>query len=457
MDFLGPILALMRALGSPQTAVLAGFGGVILVGALALTLPWSHVSGKVSFLDALFTSTSAVCVTGLTVVDTAGDFTFIGQVIIVVLIQIGGLGVMTFAAVAYQMAGRRMSLQSQALIGDTFFQRNAATEFRSSFRTILVITLLTEGVGAVLLYFFLMRRTDDAPALFSSIFHSVSAFCNAGFSIRTDNLVAYRDSPGFLVVIMVLIVLGGLGYIVLHELWRFFVRKASRKGEHVVRAFSLHARVVLVVSLVLIVGGTAMIIILGVTPTETSWADKVLHAAFQSVSARTAGFNSCDVGKLPAASLSILIILMFIGGSPASCAGGVKTSTLAVWLAELKAGVRGEREVHLLDRRLSQDLLNRSHCLLALAVLWNTVGILLLMTTETWAQTRPLDIIFEQISAFGTVGLSTGVTPTLSPVGKLWVIATMYVGRLGPLTIALWMFPGRTVKIGYPKGSVMIG
>jgi len=437
--------------------LVGGFAAVILLGAAILRLPWCHAPGQVSFVDALFTSTSAVCVTGLTVVDTANDFTFLGQVVILLLIQTGGLGVMSFAALAFQIVGRRMSLQSQALLSDTFFQRDAASELHRSFRTILAITFTVEAAGAVLLVVFLFPSAQLGTVVFSAVFHSISAFCNAGFSIYRDNLIETRDSAGVLVVIMALIVLGGLGYVVLHEFWLLCIGRGRREAAPAANRFTLHARVVLQVSGALVFGGAILLLVFGLTSAEVAWMDRLIHALFQSVTARTAGFNSVDIGQLPAASLFILIMLMFVGGSPASCAGGVKTTAFAIWLAGLRASLYGERDVRLLDRALPQDLVSRADFLLALAIFWNILGILLLLSTQTHLAVRPLDLMFEQVSAFGTVGLSTGLTPKLSTFGKLWIVATMFVGRLGPLTVVLWIFPRSDARLKYPKGTVMIG
>jgi trk system potassium uptake protein len=446
-----------RIVKSPETVLIGGFAGVILVGTLILLLPWAHQPGKVGLVDALFTSTSAVCVTGLAVVDTEKDFTVFGQVVIMLLIQTGGLGIMSFAALAFQIIGLRLSLQSRAILSDSFFQRDLAREFERSFRTILIITFGIEGLGAVLLWFFFLPRLDPGAAAFHAVFHSVSAFCNAGFSTFSQNLVEWKDSPGVLFVIMALIVFGGLGYMVLHEIWRFLTSGSVEVTSPVGRRFSLHTRVVLIFTPILIVGGTIFLLIFGLTAGEATWWDKTVHALFQSVTARTAGFNSTDIGRLPAASLFTLIMLMFIGGSPGSCAGGVKTTSLAVWLSLLVATIYGRREVRLLDRRISQGLVNRVNLLLGLSIFWNIVGILTLFSTESHLKVGALDLIFEQVSAFGTVGLSTGLTPDLSAAGKLWLSATMFVGRLGPLTVGLWMFPRQHTNLSYPKGSVMIG
>ncbi len=441
---------------SPQTGLIGGFAAVIFLGALLLCLPWSQ-QGKVGFLDALFTATSAVCVTGLTVVDTGTEFTSFGHVVIVVLIQTGGIGIMAFAGLAFQLLGRRMSLQSQAVLQDTFFQRDVAGEFQRTFKAILMLTFFIEATGALLIWMFLLPRMDAGPALFSAVFHSVSAFCNAGFSIYADNLVGLRDSPGILIVIMLLIILGGLGYTVLNEMWMRGRRQGLRSDVREPHRFSMHGRLVLWVTAFLLIGGAFGILVFGLTPNEGTGGEKILNAAFQSVTARTAGFNSVDIGKLPAASLFILIVLMFIGGSPGSCAGGVKTTTTAIWIARIRAALRGERDVHMLGRRVPWEQVGRADLLVALAICWNLAGILLLLTTETQLPESHLGLVFEQISAFATVGLSTGVTANLSSAGKAWIIATMFVGRLGPLTIAMWMVPTHKTHVRYPKGTVMIG
>jgi trk system potassium uptake protein TrkH len=255
---------------------------------------------------------------------------------------------------------------------------------------------------------------------------------------------------------MILIVFGGLGYMVLHEIWTNARAIMKARSFSAATRFSFHARVVLIVTALLLFWGGVGLLFCGLGE-ELHWPEMLLHALFQSVTARTAGFNTVDMGRLPSASLFILVMLMFIGGSPASCAGGVKTTGFAIWLARLNASVRGRREVRLLDRQIPQDVLNRVDFLLAMAVFWNVIGILIMLSSQTHLRVSALDLIFEQVSAFGTVGLSTGLTPELSITGKLWICATMFVGRTGPLTVALWMFSRDTTRISYPKGRVMIG
>jgi trk system potassium uptake protein len=443
----------------PQTLLIGGFAGIILVGTLLLLLPMSQTRGEIGFVDALFTSTSAVCVTGLVVVDTGTVYTLFGQTVIVVLIQIGGLGIMTFAALAYLMLGRRLSLASQAALHDAFFQRDLGIEFKRRFFQILLITASIELVGVFLIFLALLwRQAPLLPALFSAFFHSISAFCNAGFSIYKDNLIGLRDSPVIMTTIMSLIVLGGLGHMVVFEAWHHgknLICRSNTPGPHPI---STHSRIVLRTTLALIIIGWLGIFLLGQTPSEDTWGIKFSSALFQSITARTAGFNTVDIGVLPLASLLLITLLMFIGGSPGSCAGGVKTTALAISLAEFKAKMKGEDQVVLLDRRVPKLILDRTMVLIRLSILWNLLGMMLLLCTETG---RPgvgfHDVLFEQISAFGTVGLSTGLTDKLTVFGRLWITATMFVGRLGPLTIAMGVLPGATTHVKYPEGRIMIG
>ncbi len=443
----------------PQTLLIGGFAGVILLGTLLLLLPWSQTKGEVGFVDALFTSTSAVCVTGLVVVDTGTAYTLFGQIVIVALIQIGGLGIMTIAALAYLMMGRRLSLASQAALHDAFFQRDLGVEFKKKFFQILLITVSIELAGIFLIFLALLwRQTPLLEAIFSGFFHSISAFCNAGFSIYKDNLVGVRDSPIIMTTIMSLIVLGGVGHMVLSEFLHHIKSRLSGSVTPNPRSFSTHSRVVLRTTLALITIGWLGILFLGQTTAETTWGMKTFCALFQSITARTAGFNTVDIGLMPLSSLLLIILLMFVGGSPGSCAGGVKTTALAISLAEFKAKLKGEDQVVLLDRRVPKPILDRTMVLIRLAVLWNFLGVLLLLCTETGRPGVGLhDVLFEQISAFGTVGLSTGLTDKLTVFGRLWITATMFVGRLGPLTIAMGLLPGTPTHVKYPEGRIMIG
>jgi trk system potassium uptake protein TrkH len=443
----------------PQTLLIGGFAGVILVGTLFLLAPWSQIKGEVGFVDALFTATSAVCVTGLVVVDTGTVFTQFGQVVIVALIQIGGLGIMTFAALAYLMLGRRLSLASQAALHDAFFQRDLGIEFKRNFFRILVITASIELAGILCIFLALLwRQVPVLEALFSAFFHSISAFCNAGFSIYKDSLIGLSDSPVIMITVMSLIVLGGLGHMVVFEVWHHGKNWFCRSNPTGPHPISTHSRIVLRTSLALIVIGWFGLVILGMTKAEATWGMKLSSALFQSITARTAGFNTVDIGVMPLASLLLIILLMFIGGSPGSNAGGVKTTALAISLAEFKTKLTGGDQVVMLDRRVPKPILDRTMVLIRVSILWNLLGVLLLLFTETG---RPgvsfHDVLFEQISAFGTVGLSTGLTDKLTVFGRLWITATMFVGRLGPLTLAMGVLPAIHTHVKYPEGRIMIG
>ncbi len=435
------------------------FGGLIAVGTVLLSLPVSQADAPIGLLDALFTATSAVCVTGLITHDTATEFSRTGQTVILVLIQLGGLGLMTFGALAFQVFRRRVSFQSHAAVQDLFFQSELRGNLRAALRQIIGLTLVFELLGTLLLWLGMRSVPGAGGGWFEASFLAVSAFCNAGFSVYSDSVMSLRDSPLVMWTIMALIVLGGLGYTVLIEirqrLWR---RLRGQRGRVVV--WSLHSRVVLWMSAVLVVLGMVSLLLTGLTPTEDGLGRRALHALFQSITARTAGFNSVDIAALPLASLLVLVPLMFIGGSPGSCAGGIKTTSICVWLARVRARTTGQRDVTLGKRRLPQDVVRRAALVFALAALWNLVGIMLLVISENVGagQWQLQDVIFEQVSAFGTVGLSTGVTPTLSTVGKLWIILSMFVGRLGPLTVALLVLQEQTAPVlRYPEERVMIG
>ncbi len=450
---------LKRLLYRPEGLLVTTFAGLIVVGTVALRLPTSHAGETIGVLDALFTATSAVCVTGLITHDTATEFSRAGQVVILVLIQLGGLGLMTFGALAFQLFRRRVSFQSHAAMQDVFFQGEMRGSLRAALGQIVLFTVLIEAAGAVLLY--AGMHVDGPPRgdAFCAVFLSISAYCNAGFSVYSDSAMGLRDSNLIMWTLMALIVLGGLGFAVLFEirqrLWR---RLRRQRGGPVM--WTLHARVVLAASFALVVGGAVLLLVTGLTEGETTLSSRVLNALFQSVTARTAGFNTVDIGALPVASLLVLIPLMFIGGSPGSCAGGIKTTSICVWLARVRARLTGQRDVTLGQRRIPQDVVRRAALVFALAALWNLVGVGVLTMSEHVGHhdLRLEQVIFEQVSAFGTVGLSTGITPSLSVVGKIWIILSMFAGRLGPLTIALAVLQEQSAPVfRYPEERVMIG
>lgn len=441
---------------SPESLLVGGFGALIAVGTMLLSLPLSH-RGSVGVLDALFTATSAVCVTGLVVVDTGADYTALGQVVILILIQAGGIGVMSFAALAFALIGRRLSLSSQAALSSSMLQREVASEFRGIFRRIIKFVLMAEVVGAVLIFVGMLPSRGAGHAAYSAVFHSISAFCNAGFSLYSDSLIGWRGNPVVLSTVMLLILLGGIGHPVVVDLWRK-LGAARRRESSGPKRLELSSFVALSTSGVLILGGLGLLLLFGLTSGEGSWPSRLWNALFQSVTARTAGFNTVDIGALPLSSLLLIVLLMFVGGSPGSCAGGIKTTTFTLWLAKLWNLMRGGKWPRLFGRHIPGEIARRASMIIGLAVVWNLSGLLFLLATEGRSPDVGMhDVLFEQVSAFGTVGLSTGLTPKLSVAGKLWIVATMFVGRLGPLTLAVWAFKRKAPGVRYPEGRIMIG
>jgi len=441
----------------PESVLVGSFIFLIIIGAILLTLPISAGDEDIDIMEGLFTSTSAVCVTGLTVVDTGKAYSRFGQVVILILIQLGGLGIMTFAALASQFLGRRMSFRSQALIADTFWQGDAASSVRRDLKRIIALTFVIETIGMLLIYAQLRFEHKPEPALFSAAFHSISAFCNAGFSIYSDNLMPFKQHPWILCVVICLIVCGGLGHTVLLEsLRRLRCQITGERTDSV--NWTLHSRVVLTTSAILILGGAVSLFCVGLGDRSDSVFQRMLTAVFQSVTARTAGFNSIDIARVPVAALLFLILLMFVGGSPASCAGGIKTTSAAVYLAEVRARLRGSKEVVLFGRRVSNEVTAKVTLVIGLSVLWNLIGCMYLSLSEAGTPgVRFEELVFEQISAFATVGLSAGITAKLSMAGKAWIILTMFIGRVGPLTAALALLPRDPGAIRYPEERIMIG
>lgn len=439
----------------PETLLVLSFGGLIAAGTILLGLPFSQTHGAVSWIDCLFVATSAVCVTGLSTVDVSSAFTRTGHTVILLLIQFGGLGIMTFAAAAFQFFNARISVSSHGALQESFFQPEARHRLRVAFRGILVATLAAEAIGALLIY---ASIPADRGGLFEAVFHSVSAFCNAGFALYSGNLVDVREHQLAVWTIAGLIVLGGSGYSVIFEAGYRAVMWV-RKKRPTPMVWSLNAKVVIRVSVLLIVGGTAALFFAG-TGADDGIGPGLWHSLFQSISARTAGFNTLDIGKLPVTALLVLVALMFIGGSPGSCAGGIKTTSLAVGAAGAYAGMVGHEHISLFGRRVPQDVLQRTGLVIGLAMFWQVLGVFILVLTESVGSAgapRLEEVIFEQVSAFNTVGLSANLTPELSTAGKLWITLSMFAGRLGPLTMALAVFKRPAPRYQYPVERVMIG
>lgn len=418
----------------------SGFLVIILIGTILLLLPISH-HGDISFIDALFTATSAVCVTGLTVLKIGSDFTFFGQIIILILIEVGGMGFMTFAVLGAELFRKRVSLKTQTIASYSTIQQDIAQNFRNLFKEIAIIVFIIEGIGTVFL-FFAFYDGDLLSSFYFALFHSLSAFCNAGFSLYEDSLIGFSKNSLVVFPIMILIIIGGLGYPVLIEI----VEKVRNKK---MRFWSLHTKIVIFTSLLLITIGFVFLHFYE----NLSFTDSL----FQSITARTAGFNTLEIRTLSTPSLCLLILLMFIGGSPASCAGGIKTSTFVIGLNYLWSNIVGEKRHHIGGYFIPGEISRKTITIMGLAVVWNFIGFFILLITENANLPNVFRLFFEQISAFGTVGLSTGITGSLSSFGKLWITITMFIGRIGPLTFVLLLFNKPTFDIKYPEGKVFIG
>ena len=443
---------------SPSQFLAFSFAGIILAGGVLLSLPFAAAPGRhVSILDAFFTSVSAVCVTGLISVDTPVDLSLFGQIVVLLLIQAGGLGYMTLSTVFAAALGRSVTLQERLTLQEALNVQNMEGLVRFA-RTVLRLTLAFELAGALILALNWWPSLGFGRALWYGLFHAVSAFNNAGFALWSDNLMSWRGDIVVNGVITALIIAGGLGFFVWAELL------GGRK--HEIKR-SVHTRLVLAATAALLVGGTVAFLALEwfnpATLAPLSLKDKLLTAWFQSVTARTAGFNTIDIGAMTVPSLFVMMALMFIGASPGSTGGGVKTSTFAITLAALWATVRGEDDTVVFKRRLAPELVAKAFFVSLIAfVAMNGVAWLLLLTEGR----DLLKTLFETVSAFGTVGLSMGengapvsLSAFFSPIGKVLVMLIMFVGRLGPLTLAIAVArrSAAQAKLRYPEGKILVG
>lgn len=435
---------------SPAKILVGGFASVIFVGALLLSLPVSARAGRLPFLDALFTATSAVCVTGLVVVDTGTYFTLFGQVVIMILIQIGGLGIMTAATTIFILLGKKITLRERLVMQEAMNQLNLQGIVRLTYMVVL-LTLVVQSAGVLLLATRFIPIYGLGTGLFYAVFHSVSAFNNAGFDLfgGFNSLIPFAHDPVVPITIALLLILGGFGFTVLLEI---FERRSLKR-------LTLHTRMVLGISFFLLVVGTMAVLAVEHNNPETlgqfGFFGKILHAFFTAATPRTAGFNTVPISGLHQTTLLFLMFLMFIGASPASTGGGIKTTTFGAIMVRVISTVRGDEDATLLEKRIPQEILNRALAITVIALL--LVFCVTLALTVTEAMSLP-DILFQVISAFGTVGLSTGVTPDLSPAGRILIIITMFAGRIGPLTL-VFAFAQHTQKkeVRYTSERILIG
>lgn len=433
---------------TPYQILALGFAGLILLGALLLMTPQASMTGQsMCFVDALFTSTSAVCVTGLIVVDTGTYFSLFGQLVIICLIQAGGLGIMTMATLMALVMRRKIQLRERLIMQEALNQMTISGVVRLT-QYIILITLLIEFIGGTILAIRLYPELGS-QGIYFGYWHAVSAFCNAGFDLFGTSLTNYVDDITVNIAVSLLIILGGIGFTVMFDMWH----------NHRWSKFSLHTKLVLLTSIVLIAFGTFVILALEMNNPNTleplSWQGKIFGSYFQSVATRTAGFNTIDINKFQDATLFFMIILMFIGASPSSTGGGIKTTTFGVLIAAIWALVAGKQDAEMFRRRIPQQLIYKAFTVVFLAAALVIFVTMMMSITESASFIR---ILFEVVSAFGTVGLSTGITPLLTDYGKLWIILTMFVGRVGPVTLALALaLRARKGMVHYPEGKINIG
>ncbi len=440
----------------PERAIIAGFVLAIWTGAILLILPEASDGRPLSLIDALFTSTSATCVTGLTVIDTGSRLSLFGQLIVLTLIQIGGLGIMTISTMFIVVMGKRPSLTDMVAVQDTLMLR-PERGFHFILRDVAIMTAIIEGAGFLMIFFYLLLNTNFSllSSLYVAVFHAISAFCNAGFSLFSDSLMEFQRSYFLNFVICLLIIMGGIGFLVLSEL----------RDKRSFSALSLHSKLVISTTGILLVLGSLLITFMEWNNTMEclSIPHKFLAGFFQSVSSRTAGFNTLPIGNMANETLFLLILLMFIGASPGSCGGGIKTSSFAAIVLLGIARLKGYENPQIFRRTISRETIGKAISIVMISMMIVIAGLMLLLITEAGGIPHPesrgifMELMFETVSAFGTVGLSTGVTPHLSCTGKIILICIMLVGRVGPLAIAMAISRQEIKRYHYAEESIMVG
>ena len=443
-------VSFFRGLSLPRKLIL-GFMGAILIGTFLLMLPISTTSGEgLDFLTALFTITSAVCVTGLSVIDISKELNTVGQVFLMIFIQLGGLGIMTFSSLIFLLIKKKITYEEKELLKE---ERNVEdTGGILKFLKKVILTVVTiEGIGSIFLTIKFLKEMPFLKAVYFGIFHSVSAFCNAGFSLFTTGLEGYSDSIIVNFTIAYLIILGGIGFGVIDS-----IIKSVRTKKY---KLNLTAKVAIMMSCFLTIAGMILFFVLEYTNNGTigdmSLPEKIMVSFFQSVTTRTAGFNTVPMGNLRSSSIFLFCILMFIGASPGSTGGGIKTTTIGVLIVYVISIVKNRQHTTLFNRRIDWEVMNKAIAILIISIMYIATVIMIMLAVENFSSEA---VIFEVVSAFGTVGLSVGITPELSVISKILIICTMFLGRLGPMTLAI-AFGGvkKVEKITFPKENIIVG
>ncbi|MTI61188.1 MAG: Trk family potassium uptake protein [Firmicutes bacterium] len=434
---------------TPAQLLVLGYLAVIITGTILLMIPAATTqSGGLDIISALFTATSATCVTGLIVVNTSTAFTVFGQLVIMILIQIGGLGLMTMSTMVAFIIGKKISLKERLLIQEDLNQFKISG-LVALVRYVLIVTFVIEGIGALILFLRLLKDYSFWKAFYYAIFHAISAFNNAGFDLFGNSLEGFTGDIFINLAVIFLIILGGLGFAVLAELY----------NKRDIKKTSLQTKIVITISLILIIVGFISFLALEynneLTMGNLSFGEKTLSALFLSVTPRTAGFNTIPTGSLKSSTLFLVIVLMFIGASPGSTGGGIKTTTFGVLLITVWSMITGKRDIEIFKRQLENEIIFKA---LSITILSLMLVVLVTMILTVSEGMDFLPVFFETVSAFGTVGLSTGITSALSSFGRLMITITMFAGRVGPLTLALaFAERKRSGVYHYPKEKIMVG
>ena len=445
---------------SPVQVLALGFALVILIGAILLSLPISSNSGQATdFIDSLFTSTSAVCVTGLVTLDTATHWNYFGRTVIIVLIQIGGLGFMSFTTLFAMMVGKKITLKERLLLQEAL-NTFGIQGMVKLMKYIFGFTFAVEGLGALLLSTQFIPQFGLWKGLYYSVWTAISAFCNAGFDLmgnvsgQFSSLTSYANNPVIIYTISALIIIGGLGFAIWSEFYNYKERKK----------ISLHTKVVVIITAILLFGGAILMFVFEYSNPNTlgpmSIGEKINNAFFASVTTRTAGFNTISTDGMTMAGKFLTILLMFVGGSPGSTAGGLKTATLGILVVTLISIIRGREDVEIFKKRISKETVYKAFAIFFLSLTLVITVILLLAATQS-PKTPFMWIVYEAVSAYATVGLDLGLSPHLNIAGKLIIAFTMYLGRVSPMTVLLAltsrMQKNKKVSIKYPEDKILIG
>ncbi|TGD18597.1 TrkH family potassium uptake protein [Levilactobacillus suantsaiihabitans] len=431
-----------------------GFIILITVGTILLSLPAATNEPQgTSFINTVFTATSATCITGLTVVNTAEHWSLFGQIVILVLSEIGALGYMTFAVLLFNIIRRNLDLSTQLMVKESLNLENLS-DTKSVMKYVVGLSALFQVGGACLIAVDFIPRYGWKWGLYTSVYHAVMSFCNAGFDVFGNSLMGFQDDSYLLIVTIILIIGGGLGFLVWRDLLLYHERKR----------LSLNSKLTLVTTGTLFVVGFVLLLVtekdLTLLPKGTSWFNRTVNTLFLSVTPRTAGLVTLPTNDLQAGSIFLLMILMFVGGTPGSTAGGIKTTTFGVLMLQSIAQIRGKKDVEFSRRRFSQNNISRALLLIFLASVVIVIATLILTQTEHIPKGFGLEyIVFEVLSAFGTVGLSLGLTPHLTVIGKLVIMLLMFIGRVGIFT-SLYSLSKRQTKfnqIRYPEENILIG